>query len=149
MISPAEARKVELAMEEYTERYRHLLREVAQTVGVDPAQFVETQTLVINGINIAFVHYGPFDPDHLTCCMELGDVSDGSIVEAYRTLLEQTVLSGAGASFGLLPESGRPAFLLRLKLDADLTCAKILAVVEQFIFWFAESFPPLHQSSPA
>lgn len=149
MISPAEARKAELAMEEYTERYRHLLREVAQAVGVDPPQFLETQTLVIKGINIAFIHYGPFDPDHLTCCMELGDLSDGSIVQAYRAMLEQTVLSGACASFGLLPESGRPAFLLRLKLDAELTCAKILAVVEQLVLRFAESFSPLHQSGPA
>jgi hypothetical protein len=150
MIDPRESRSEELALQEYVERFRLLLGEMAETLGVDPISFLETNTLAIGGINVAFIHYGPFDPDHLTCCLEMGEAKEETLVNAYRVMLEQNVaLPGSCGSFGLIPDSGRPALLLRLSLDSNLTSAKLLAVVEQLILRYVESFSERQQAGPA
>jgi hypothetical protein len=141
------SKNAEMTLEDYANRFRHLLREVAAKLGVDPVTLIEAQTLVIGGVTVSFIHYGPFDPDHLTCCMELGDVREDAMAKAYRVMLEQNAsLPSTCGSFGVLPDSGQPVYLLRVKLDAELTCDKLLAVVEQLILWFAESLEQSRQS---
>jgi hypothetical protein len=150
MIDPGESRSEELVLQEYVERFRLLLREMAETLSVDPISFLETNTLAIGGINVAFIHYGPFDPGHLTCCLEMREMKEEALVDAYRVMLEQNVsLPGSCGSFGLIPDSGRPALLLRLGLDANLTSAKLLAVVEQLILRYVQSFSERQQDGPA
>lgn len=131
----------DMVLEEFVERYHVLLRGMAENLGINADEFLETKTLVIDGVSIAFIHYGTFDPDYLTCCMELGDVRQEAMVQAYRVMLEQNVsLPGACGSFGLLPDSGKPVLLLRVRLAVELTSVELLSIVELLILRYVALF---------
>jgi hypothetical protein len=141
MHDPKAGPKAETALEEYVERFHALLRGVAENLAIDQAKFLETKTIVVDGVNIAFIHYGAFDPDYLTCCLELGEVRPEATIEAYRVMLEQNVsLPGACGSFGLLPDSGKPVLLLRVRLAAELTSAQLLSIVELLMLRYVALF---------
>jgi len=95
------------------------VEELAAQMNLDPYSLLNGLPFQCNGMVFALQHYGSQDETGATAFIDIGAADPGSEAASYKALLERNTIASAfqDGYFGILPQSDRMVYCLRIPLD--------------------------------